>query len=397
MAGQTDPVNLTVDGVEEHGQVEPNRLLVHYLRDQLGSGRVRDGCETGRCGECTILLDGEAAKSCNLFAVQVSGSAVDTLTPAAQKSVLGAGPQVGARRRTGSGVTPVDQAVLPFEYHRPEDLGEAIALLGEFGEDGRLIAGGQGLIPLLKRRLIRVLHLIDIRELGGLSAIRRDRVALVIGGTATHTAIEASDLVRSMLPVLSEVASSVGDRADRNMGTVGGSLAHRTAHADWGTAVITFGADIVVANLQGEKRVPAAEFFRARPNPVLEATDVVTSVRFRLPPPRTGGAYERLSDPDSGFATIGAAALVTLDTEGLVVQARVGLGGLSGSPVRAVAVERRLAGSLPDEPMIEAAAALAVEGLAVDSPPGQPAAQRVEIARGLVEQALRRAVAGASW
>jgi len=279
----------------------------------------------------------------------------------------------------------------PFEYHRPDSLAEAIALLGEFGDDGKLIAGGHSLVPLLKLRFAKPQHLVDIRRLPGMNEIREEPDALIIGGAATHAAVEKSAVVRAKLPVLSEAAGMIGDPAVRNMGTIGGSLAHADPNADWPALVLAFGSDIVVANPQGEKRIPAGEFFTGLLTTALETTDIITAVRFATQPARTGGAYVKYPHAASRFAVCGVAALVSLDDQGNVGRVRVALTGLSPVATRRTAVEDALVGRKPDAASIKAAASNAADGLELHADPMGSEAYKANLAQVFTERALRRA------
>jgi carbon-monoxide dehydrogenase medium subunit len=280
----------------------------------------------------------------------------------------------------------------PFEYHRPESLAEAIALLGEFGDDGKLIAGGHSLVPLLKLRFTRPQHLIDIRRLPALAAIREERDALIIGASVTHATVEKSAVVRAKLPVLAEAAGMIGDPAVRNMGTIGGSLAHADPNADWPAIVLAFGADIVIANPQGEKRVPAGEFFKGLMTTALETTDIITGVRFPLQPQRTGSAYVKYPHPASRFAVCGVATLITLDDRGTISRARVAMTGIGPTATRRIAVEEALTGKRPDPAVIKAAAQHAADGLELHADPMGSAEYKANLARVFTERALSRAL-----
>jgi len=279
-----------------------------------------------------------------------------------------------------------------FEYHRPDTLGEAIALMGEFGDDGMLIAGGQSLIPRMKQRLATPRQLIDIRLLDGISGIRREQNALIVGATSTHGAIERSELVRTTVPILARTAGLIGDVAVRNLGTIGGNLAQADARADWPALVLAFGSDIVLANPQGEKRVPAGEFFRGPGLTALEATDIITSVRFFIQPAHTGAAYARHAHPASRFALCAVAVLVTLDETGAIGRTRIAVTGAGPVPVRVRAVERALIGRRPDAATIGSAIRNATDSLELEDDARASADYKAQLVRVYMERALRQAM-----
>ncbi len=244
----------------------------------------------------------------------------------------------------------------PFEYHRPANVAEALALLGEFGDDARLIAGGQSLVPRLRARLVQPRHLIDIRRLDALARIREERHALVIGAATTHAEIMDSARIRSRVPMVCEVAELAGDPLVRNVGTLGGNLACAEPAWDWPAVVLALGADIAVASVQGERRIPAASFFRGPYGTALEPAEMITSVRFRIPPLRTGSAYVTEADPETGHARCGVAASLTLDEAGVIGAARIAITAGGKLLVRATSAEEVLRGTRPAAAVIEAAA-----------------------------------------
>jgi CO/xanthine dehydrogenase FAD-binding subunit len=281
----------------------------------------------------------------------------------------------------------------PLEYHRPDDLAEAIAMMGEFGDEGRVIAGGQSLLARLRQRRVPVRYLIDIRRIGRICGVRRERDAVVIGAAATHALIERSAVVAETFPVLARVAGVIGDPAIRSLGTLGGSLAEAAPHADWPAVVLAFGSDVVVANPQGEKRIPAGEYFTSGRQTSLEATDLITSVRFRIQPQQTGVAYVKQPEPASGWALCGVAALVTLDENGAIGRARVAITGMGPVPIRLKSVERSLIGRPPDAAALRAAAARADEDIEMEDGEAGTVAYRANLARVWTDRALRTAVA----
>jgi carbon-monoxide dehydrogenase medium subunit len=280
----------------------------------------------------------------------------------------------------------------PFEYHRPANLAEAIALLGELGDDAKVIAGGQSLVPLLCMRFAQPRHLIDIRRIGSIGRIREERDALVVGAAVTHATIERSALVRSRMPILSEVAGMIGDPAVRNMGTIGGNLALADPASDWPAVTLALGADVAVAGAQGERRIAASRFSRGLLVTAIEPTEMMTSIRFPVPPLRTGSAYAKHAHPASRFAICGVAALITLDDAGLISRARIAITGLGQTPGRAAAAEEALLYRRPEAAVIEAAAALAANGLDLRADANGTVAYKSQLARVHTRRAIARAL-----
>lgn len=280
----------------------------------------------------------------------------------------------------------------PFEYHRPANLQEAIALLGELGDDAKLIAGGHSLVPLLRMRLAQPEHLIDIRRIPSIKRFRDEREALVVGAVVTHTAIERAELVRARMPILAEVAGLMGDPAARNMGTIGGNLAHADPASDWPAVTLALGADVAVAGAQGERRIAAGAFSRGLLVTALEPTEMITSIRFPVPPPRTGSAYAKHPHPASRFALCGVAALITLDDAGRISRARVAITGLGQTPARANTAEEALLHNRPEARTIDQASALAAEGLDLVADANGSVAWKAQLARAYTRRAIARAL-----
>jgi aerobic carbon-monoxide dehydrogenase medium subunit len=283
----------------------------------------------------------------------------------------------------------------PFEYHRAGSVEEAVSLLEQFGEDAKLVAGGHSLIPVMKLRFAQPAHLIDIRRIQGMSGIRENGDHLVVGALTTYRELESSDLLRQRLPILAETAAQVGDQQVRNLGTIGGSLAHADPAADMPATVLALGATLVARGPGGERQIPADDFFVAMMMSALESNELLTEIRVPLPPARTGGAYEKYAHPASGYALCGAAALVTLDEGGGIASARVALTGIGLKATRATAVEQALAGGPATADAIAAAAKRAAEGMELRS--DEPGAQgyNAHIAGVYVRRVLERAVARA--
>lgn len=280
----------------------------------------------------------------------------------------------------------------PFEYHRAASVEEALALLAQYADDARLIAGGHSLLPVMKLRFSQPAHLIDIRRVPELSGIKEEDGTLRIGATTTHAAIAASDVIRHRVPVLAEAAGCIGDAQVRNMGTIGGSLAHADPAADLPAVTLALGAELRAMGRGGERTIPADVFFTGMFSSALASDEVLVELRVPFPPARTGGAYEKYADPASGYAVVGVAAVVTLGGGDAVQRARVAMTGLASHALRLTAVESALAGkaATPDE--IEAAAQRASEGLELRDSLGGSADYKKNLAAVYTRRAMRRAV-----
>ena len=226
-----------------------------------------------------------------------------------------------------------------FEYHAPTSVKEAIGLLGKLGEDAKLLAGGHSLVPMMKFRLAQPKHLIDLRKVPGLSGIRQDGNTLVIGAMTTHWEAESSPVVKSKLPVLSEVAGVIGDPAVRNKGTVGGSAAHADPAADWPAAMIALGAEFVCEGPKGRRTVKVDEWFKGLMATAVKEDEILVEIRVPVPAAGSGAAYMKFPHPASRFAVVGVAAAVTLDKQGACTSASVGVTGAGTKAVRAKGVE----------------------------------------------------------
>ena len=245
----------------------------------------------------------------------------------------------------------------PFEYHAPATLSEALALLGRYGDEAKVLAGSQSLVPLMKLRLAQPAHLVDLRKVEGLTGVREAQGALLIGALTTHAALASSEVIRQKLPMAAEAAGQIGDAQVRNLGTIGGSLAHADPSADWPAVLVALDASVVVAGPRGERTIKLEDLIVGPLSTSLEPGEILTQVRVPLPPARTAGAYEKLPNPASRFAVVGVAAEVSLDSGNGVQWARVALTGLASKVTRAAKVEQALQGKAADASTVKAASA----------------------------------------
>ena len=165
-----------------------------------------------------------------------------------------------------------------FEYHRPDSLEEALRLLAEHGDEAKVLAGGQSLIPVMKLRLAAPAHLVDIGRLG-LDTIAEADGNLAIGALARHRDLECSDLVEARYPVMAAAAPLISDPIVRNLGTIGGSLCHADPAGDWGSVMIALQGSVVLRSERGERELPISEFFQDTFTTALEPDEILTEIR----------------------------------------------------------------------------------------------------------------------
>lgn len=233
----------------------------------------------------------------------------------------------------------------PFEYHAPTSPEEAVSLLAELGEDGKVIAGGQSLVPMLALRLAAFEHLVDLRLVPGLRGIERSDGSLWIGAGTTQAAIERSSEVAETVPLLSRATPLVGHFQIRNRGTIGGSIAHADAASEYPAVALALDAETETLSPRGRRTIPATEFFTGMWSTDLAADEVVTGLRFPVWRGRSGFAIEEFARRHGDFAVAGAAVAVELDADGRILRCGIGLLGLDPSAKRARAAETALYGS----------------------------------------------------
>ncbi len=253
-----------------------------------------------------------------------------------------------------------------FEYHVPGTLKEAIELLGRHKDDAKLLAGGHSLIPAMKLRLAQPKHLVDLRKVPGLAGIKEDGGMLVIGALTTHYAVESSPVVKGKCAVLAATAGQIGDPLVRNLGTIGGSLAHADPAADYPAAIIACGAEMVAEGPKGRRTIKADDFFKGLLTTALAGDEVLVEVRVPVCGPNVGANYQKFPHPASRFAVAGVAAVLTMNG-GKVERAGIGVTGAGSKAIRAKGVEAALAGKAPDAATIQAAADKAADGVDVQA------------------------------
>ena len=272
-----------------------------------------------------------------------------------------------------------------FEYSVPTTLSEALGLLAD--GSAKVLAGGMSLIPLMKLRLAAPEHVVDMGRIPGLNEITRTADGIHIGAMATHYQVESSPVLRADCPLLAETASHIGDVQVRNMGTVGGSIAHCDPAADYPAALFALEAQVRLASKSGERTLPFADFLVDTFTTALEPGEIVTGIVVPVESSGVGVSYQKMHQPASGFALVGVAARVSR-ANGRIGFARVGVTGLAAKAYRAANVERILLATGD----IDKAAAAVADGIEANSDLNASATYRSHLARVYTARALRVAL-----
>lgn len=278
-----------------------------------------------------------------------------------------------------------------FEYLRPKSLPEAVALLQQHGDSAKILSGGQSLIPMMKLRLARPSHLIDINRIPGLSYIKEEGGFLKIGGLTREAELESSALVRSKYPLLLDTATVIADPQVRNLATVGGNLAHGDPANDHPATMIALGAQIVATGPKGERVIQIDDFFVSLFTTSLKQDELLTEIRIPAALPKSVGAYFKLERKVGDFATAAVAVQLTLDDKGAVEKVGIGLTNVGPTPLRAKKAEDALRGKKPNQAAVAQAAQLASD----QAQPGSDLRGPAEYKKGVIKELTKRALARA--
>jgi carbon-monoxide dehydrogenase medium subunit len=277
-----------------------------------------------------------------------------------------------------------------FDYVRPGSVDEAVRALVDGGDEAKVIAGGQSLLPLLRLRLAYPELLVDVGGIDELRGVRDSGDALVIGARTTHYQLVHDPLVAEHAGLLAQATSTVADPAVRHRGTLGGALAHGDPAGDLPAVILALDGTMIARGPNGEREIPAADFFVDYLTSSLEPDEILTAVRIPKLGPGWGYRYEKFHRTAQSWATVGVAALVRRDN-GHVAEARIGLTNMGTVPVRATAAEQAARGAEASRAALNEAAAQAGEGT---EPPadlhGAPDYRR-HLARVLTGRALAAA------
>jgi carbon-monoxide dehydrogenase medium subunit len=273
-----------------------------------------------------------------------------------------------------------------FDYVRPATVEEAVAALQEGGEDAKVLAGGQSLIPVLRLRLAAPSVLIDLGAIAELRGIREEGDRIVVGAMAPYHDIVRDDLVRQHVTLLAQATETVADRQVRHLGTLGGALAHADPAGDLGAPALALDAELVIAGPSGTRTVRASEFFVDYFTTAIGEGEILTEIRF----PRYtgwGSHYEKFNRTAQAWSMVAVAAALRVEG-GTIAEARVGLTNMGTTPIRATGVEQALVGQPATADSVRTAAEHVTEGTAAPSDADAAADYREHLARVLTGRAV---------
>ena len=278
-----------------------------------------------------------------------------------------------------------------FDYLSPRSIDEVLGLLAQHGDEAKVLAGGQSLVPLLSFRLVRPAYLVDLNDVGGLEGIRLDDGHLAIGAMTRQRAVETSPLVRERCPLLAEAMSQIGHVQIRNRGTIGGSLAHADPASELPAVVAALDGELVLQSARGQRVLKSEQFFMTYLTTAAAPDELLVEVRVPVTPSRTGSAFLEVSRRHGDFALVGVAATVTLNEAGLCTAAAIALTGVGPTPVIARDAARAFVGERPSPATFEEAGRRVAERLHPDSDLHASSDYRRQLAHVLTRRALARA------
>jgi len=278
----------------------------------------------------------------------------------------------------------------PFEYHAPKTVDEALELLDQLGDEAKVLAGGQSLIPLLKLRFASPGHLVDINKIKDLDYLEERDGALRIGPLFRHKSAERSSLLASRYHVMADAAPQIADPIIRNRGTIAGSVAHADPSGDWGTVLLALDADIVLRSSSGSRTVKARDFFNGPFSTALEPNEMLSEIRIPASRSQTGGAYLKLERKVGDFATVAVAVHLQMD-DGQVGSAGIGLTAVGPQNLKAERAEAALKGRVLDDAAIKEAAGLAAEAAEPKADHRGSVEYKRNVVRVFTERGLKRA------
>jgi aerobic carbon-monoxide dehydrogenase medium subunit len=277
-----------------------------------------------------------------------------------------------------------------FDYYAPASIDEALALLAQHGDDAKILAGGQSLVPMMNLRLAQPRILIDINRLNELAYIRRDDTHLAIGALTRHHDVATDASAGSAQPLLSDAAALIGYPAIRYRGTIGGSMAHADPVSEMPCVALTLDADVVLASARGRRTVPASDFFCGYFTSALAADELLVELRFDARAPNTGWSFQEFARKSGDFAVVAVAVDVVVDS-GVIRSCRIGVAGVADRPLRAHDAEAAVHDQ-PVAPGVITSGREAVQAIVAAAAPARDAAYKPHVAGALAERALTRAL-----
>ena len=277
-----------------------------------------------------------------------------------------------------------------FDYFSPGSLKEAIELLTSLGEDAKILAGGQSLVPLMKLRLARPTQIVDLGAIPGLDAVREEGDRIIIGAMTTHGQIENSEMLKRRCPLLPQTAATIADVQIRNQGTIGGSLAHADPTGDFSAAILALGAEMKAVGPNGERWIKADDFFLGFFTTTLEADEILTEIKVPALE-NTKTAYLKAAQRAAGFAVVGIAVCLKIDQNGTCKDITIGVTGVTDKPYRAEGVEKLLRGKKLEAKLIEEAATGVTRDIDVNEDINGSKEYRSHLAQVYVARAIQAA------
>jgi carbon-monoxide dehydrogenase medium subunit len=278
-----------------------------------------------------------------------------------------------------------------FEYHSPDTIDEVLSLLAEHGDEAKVMAGGQSLVPLLAMRLARPTQVIDLNRVTGMSEIDASNGDVAFGALVRERQAERSSVVDERLPLLAEALPFIGHAAIRTRGTIGGTVAHADASAEIPCVLAALDGSVVARSARGDRTVAAADFFQGHFTTALDDDECVVEVRMPAADPSAGYAFQEVARRHGDFALVGVAAMLALDGDGRIADGRVALMGVADVPHRARAAEAELVGAAPTAETFAAVAQTATAELTPGSDIHGSAAYRRHLAAVMVRRTLTTA------
>ena len=278
-----------------------------------------------------------------------------------------------------------------FEYHAPGSVDDAIALLSQYGDEAKILAGGHSLLPMMKLRFAEPEHLVDINNIADLKGVCEDGDSVVIGSMTTENEIIASAILQQKCPLLPEAARLIADPQVRNRGTIGGDIAHGDPGNDHPALMLALDASFTLVGPNGSREVAAADFFLGTFFTALEADEILTTIRIKAQAANTGASYKKLKRKTGDYATAAAAAVITLSGD-TCQSARISLTNLGATALRATEAEAMLVGQKIDEALIEQAAQKAMAICEPSEDLRGDAAYKTAMGGEMTRRAIREAV-----